>query len=56
VYLNKVWESEQELFTNNLDFPGFFVATTRRNTMSWFAHRPARNPPQPVPVTPPHRM
>jgi len=24
--------------------------------MSWFAHRPARNPPQPVPVTPPHRM
>ena len=24
--------------------------------MSWFAHRPARKPPQPTPVTPPHRM
>jgi len=24
--------------------------------MSWFAHRPTKNPPQPTPVTPPHRM
>lgn len=30
--------------------------TVKEITMSWFAHRPIKNPPQPMPVTPPHRM
>lgn len=29
---------------------------TKENDMSWFSHRPQKNPPQPSPVTPPHRM